>query len=109
MAKGTDVHTVEAVVLNGRVRTARPLDVVDNTRCVVTVLDQDLRSLRNDARARLSSPKKQRLQRLLEDNKQRSLSAAKERELDRLLAEVHELMARRAEAGLALDRLQKKR
>lgn len=107
--KGIDVRTIEAVVLNGRVRTARPLDVSDNTRCVVTVLDKDLRSLRDDASARLSSQKQRRLHRLLGENKCRSLRVAEERELDRLLVEVHELMARRAEAGLAFDRLKKKR
>ena len=103
------MRTIDAVVMNGRIRTARPLDVSNNTRCVVTVLDEDVPTLRDAARGRLSSPKQRRLHRLLRENKSRTLRAVEARELDRLLAAVHELMARRAEASMALDQLKRKR
>jgi len=102
------MRTIEAIVKNGRVRTATPLDVSDNTRCVVTILDQDLGSIRADARARLARPKQRRLHWLLKENKRRLLGAAEERELDQHLFEVHELMARKAEAAQILDQLRKK-
>jgi hypothetical protein len=103
------MRTVEAIVVSGRVRTPKPLEVSDHTRCLVTILEQDLKSLRADARARLEQPKQRRLRWLLRENKRRSLSAGEERELDRLLADVHELMARKAEAALVLDQFRKKR
>jgi hypothetical protein len=103
------MQTIEAIVTRGRVQTAAPLDVCDNTRCLVTILDEDLRSLRANARARLAPRKQQRLHGLLKENKLRPLSAAEERQLDQLLVEVHELMARKAEAARILDQLPKKR
>ncbi len=103
------MRTIEAVVVSGRVRTTMPLEVSDNTRCLVTVLEQDLQSIRADSRARLERPKQRRLRWLLKENKRRRLNAAEERELDRLLADVHELMARKAEAALVLDQFRRKR
>ena len=99
------MRTIEAIVKNGRVRTGTPLNVSDNTRCVVTILDQDLHSIRADARARLAPLMQRRLHWLLKENKRRSLAAPEERELDQLLSEVHELMARKAEAARILDQL----
>ena len=103
------MQTIEAIVEHGHVRTAVPLDVSNNTRCLVTILDEDLRSVRATARASLAPRKQQRLSGLLKANKVRSLTVAEERQLDQLLVDVHELMARKAEAARILDQLTKKR
>ena len=103
------MQTIEAIVERGHVRTAVPLDVSNNTRCLVTILDEDLRSVRATARASLAPRKQRRLSGLLKANKVRSLTVAEERELDQLLVDVHELMARKAEAARILDQLTKKR
>ena len=103
------MQTIEAIVERGQVRTAMPLDVSNNTRCLVTILDEDVRSVRATARASLVPRKQRRLSGLLKANKVRSLTVDEERDLDQLLVDVHELMARKAEAARILDQLPKKR
>lgn len=99
------MKTLEGVISDGQIRTSEPLDAWDDTRCVVTILDETLDELRVQAQATLEAEKQVRLSRLLEINKTDQITAQQEHELDDILARVHELAAKKARASRLLEQL----
>ena len=77
------MQTIPAIVKNGAVVTPKPLDASDDTRCLVTILDEKVDTLRKDSKAQLSAKRQKRLSALLAENKRRALTHPEERELDR--------------------------
>ncbi len=51
------MKTLEGVISDGQIRTSEPLDAWDDTRCVVTILDETLDELRVQAQATLEAEK----------------------------------------------------
>jgi hypothetical protein len=99
------MKTLEGVISDGQIRTSEPLDAWDDTRCVVTILNETLDDLRVQAQATLEAEKQARLSRLLEINKTGQITAEQERELDDILTRVHELAAKKARASRFLEQL----
>ncbi|HID65259.1 MAG TPA: hypothetical protein EYP49_21290 [Anaerolineae bacterium] len=99
------MKTLEGIISDGQIRTSEPLDAWDNTRVVVTILDETLDELRVQAQATLDAEKQARLSKLLEINKTGQITAEQESELDDILARVHELAAKKARASRLLEQL----
>jgi len=59
------MKTLRGVISGGQIRISEPLDAWDDTRCVVTILDETLDELRVQAQATLEAAKQVRLSRLL--------------------------------------------
>jgi hypothetical protein len=64
-----------------------PDDVPSSAHCVVTVLDDGLDSLREQARIEIPQPKQQRMSDLLQKNREATLTQEEQRELDVLAEE----------------------
>lgn len=99
--------TIEGTVKNGRIVTRQPLKAANDTRCLVTILEE-IATLRARAKARIAPREQAQLSALLAENRRRRLKPAEVKELDELLLEVHELMASRAEALWILKQLGKR-
>ena len=99
------MKTLEGIISDGQIRTSEPLDAWDDARVVVMILDETLDELRVQAQATLEAEKQDRLSKLLEINKTGQITAEQERELDNILAQVHELAAKKAHASRLLERL----
>jgi len=99
------MKTLEGIISDGQIRTSESLEAWDDTRCVVTILDETLDDLRVQAQAVLEAGKQVRLSRLLEINKTGQITAEQEHELDNILARVHELAAKKARASQLLEQL----
>jgi hypothetical protein len=69
------------------------------------ISNENLEGLRRQSQATLQEAKQERLSELLRLNKLTTLSDEQEKELDGLLAEVHQLAAKRARASRILDAL----
>jgi hypothetical protein len=100
------MKTIQGVIRNGEITPSEPLNVEGQLRCLITIFDENLEELRRQSQAILEENKQARLSALLEFNKLSQLSAEQERELDELLAEVHQLAAVRARAARILELLQ---
>lgn len=99
------MKTIEGVIRNGEIKPSKPLDFEGQWRCVITIFDEDLEDLRRQSQAMLPDDKQDRLSELLQLNKLTALSNEQEKELDEILAEVHQLAAKRARAARILDLL----
>lgn len=100
------MQTIEGVIRNGEIKPSAPLDFEGQRRCFITIFDEDLEELRRRSQAMLPDDKQDRLSELLQLNKLTTLSEAQEKELDGLLAEVHQLTVKRARASRILDLLE---
>jgi len=97
------MKTIEGVIRNGEIQPSEPLEFDGQWRCFITIFDEDLEELRRLSQAMLQDDKQDRLSELLQLNKLTTLSNEQEKELNGLLAEVHELAAERARAARILD------
>lgn len=100
------MKTIQGVIRNGKIQPIEPLNFDKQSRCLITIFDEDLEELRHQSQAMLQELKQERLSELLQLNKQVRLSDDQEKELDGLLAEVHQLAAIRARAERILDLLE---
>ena len=83
--------TISGVIRNGQILPNEPIKNIEQKHCLITILDEGLDELRQISEAMLEDSKQERLSRLLEENKIKKLTKKNERELDSLLAEVHQL------------------
>jgi hypothetical protein len=93
----------ETVAQGGVIRL--PSDVPPAAHCVVTVLDDDLESLRAQARLELSAELQGRMSQLLTKNREGVLTAPEQDELDALAAEFDAATLARGSAMAALAHL----
>ena len=93
----------ETVARGGVIRL--PLDAPASAHCVVTILDDDLDTLREQANLMLSDAKQQRMSELLERNRESALSADESAELDALGAEFDAATLTKGRAMAALGNL----
>jgi len=75
----------ETVAHDGVIRL--PVDVPPAAHCIVTVLDEDVETLRKQAAMELPEETQRRMSELLSKNREDALSANERQELDRLSAE----------------------
>jgi len=94
----------EAVAHNGMI--VLPQDVPESARCMVTVLEEDLEALHQQAELEIPGAKQQRMSDLLLKNREEKLSEEEEAELDSLSAEYE---ATTLEKGRALSLLEQLR
>jgi hypothetical protein len=95
------IKIFEAVAEDGVIRL--PLNISSTAHCVVTVLDEDVNSLREQSLLELPKEKQQRMGELLLKNREGLLSSAESQELDALSEEFDgaTLVKGRALAALA--------
>ena len=99
------MKTIEGVVRNGEILPREPLVLERQSRCLITIFDEDLEELHRLSQAELEEERQERLSDLLEVNKQALLSTEQERELDQILTDVYQLAAKRARATRILEHL----
>ena len=99
------MRVLEGVIYSGQAHTAEPIDVLDRSRCLITILDETVDDLHAEAQQSLDANKQARLSALLALNKARQIEPEQEQELDQLLAQVYELAARKARASRILRQL----
>lgn len=99
-------RTIDGYIENGKVFTPEPPPVYNGKlRCLVTVLDESLDDVAEQAEAAMPASKQQRVTELLDAHGEGQLGAEQLQELDALLAEAHELDLRKAEARRILREL----
>lgn len=93
----------EAVAHNGVI--VLPQDIPESARCMVTVLEEDLDALRQQAEMKVPGPKQQRMSDLLLKNRDEKLSEEEEAELDSLSAEYEAITLEKGRALSLLEQL----
>jgi hypothetical protein len=81
-AAGTMIKVFETVAQGGVIRL--PVDAPSTARCVVTILDDDLDTLREQSRLELPPAMQQRMSELLLKNREGALADDEREELDAL-------------------------
>lgn len=97
------IRVFETVAEAGLIRL--PEDVPPTAHCVVTVLDDDLEALREQARLELPEQAQQRMSELLLKNRDGALTTDESRELDALAEQFDAATLTRGRALAALARM----
>jgi hypothetical protein len=97
------IRVFETVAEGGVIRL--PLDVPSTARCVVTILDTDLNTLREQSQLILPESKQQRMSELLLRNREGTLTPDESNELDSLAEEFDTATLAKGSALAALAQL----
>jgi predicted Zn-dependent protease with MMP-like domain len=97
------IRVFETVAAHGMIRL--PEDVPPTAHCVVTVLDDDLETMREQARLELPEEAQQRMSELLVKNREGELTPDELRELDALAEQFDAATLTRGRALAALTRM----
>jgi hypothetical protein len=97
------IKVFETVAEGGVIRL--PMDVPSSAHCVVSILDDDVESLRKQSQLELPEQTQQRMSELLRKNREGKLDEAEHEELDALAAEFEAATLTKGRALAALPHL----